>query len=182
MKILEYVNLSLPLAIASSYDAIWRDLNARLRAEGCNFLEAVILIALFFESRGTGGPATEVTPSRLAEVLGTSRGNVSHCLSRLERRRLIRRVLGERDARTYRLVPRPEGRRVACRLIRVLDEVEAIFEERIGRQGVLSAIEELRNVKRIYAESGSLTAPRKHRDQPAALTRISVPCNGDLRD
>ncbi len=149
LKIEEYVRLSLPLAVASSYDAIWRDLNSKLRAENCNFLQAVILIAIFFEPEGL------ITPSRLSAVLRTTRANVSHCLSHLEKRRLIQRTMSLEDARSYRLRLRPEGHTLGLRLIRILDELETLFEEKMGREGLRDAVGRFQAIESVYRQSRS---------------------------
>jgi DNA-binding MarR family transcriptional regulator len=153
MKIQEFTRRSLLLAIGSSYDTILRDLNTHLRKEDCSLLQALILISLFFESTATA-PASigAVTPSRLAETLRASRGNVSHSLSSLEKRGLIQRRLSEADARSYFLQLRPAGRKLACRLIRVIDELEGFFEARLGRDGVDGAIQSFARLAETYRE------------------------------
>lgn len=154
MRIEEYVKNSLPLAVAASYEAIWSDLNLRLREEKCSFLQALILIALFFESRE---PRESVTPSQLAGSLGASRGNVSHSLSLLERRRLLRRELSASDARSYRLSLLPEGKNLACRLVGVLDRVERLFEQAWSEKGaVLRTVAEVRSIGETYRAASRL--------------------------
>src|SRR5215210_7360580 len=121
MKIQQYINSSLILAIGSNYDTVWRDLNAQLKQEHCNLLQAVILISIFFEQ------SERVTPSELAAIFRTTRGNVSHCISHLERRGFLKRVLDQQDARSYRLVIRPEGKKTAVRLIKIIHDLENHF-------------------------------------------------------
>ena len=59
-------------------------LNAILREEGLTFFEALMLAAIFFEKKGG------IKPSDLAETFQTTRGNVSHCVSSLEAKGLVR--------------------------------------------------------------------------------------------
>ena len=54
-----------------------------LAADKLNFLEGLIVAALFFEAPGA------VKPSQLAETFGTTRGNISHCISSLEAKELL---------------------------------------------------------------------------------------------
>ena len=49
-----------------------------LAGDSLNFLEGMVLAAMFFEA------PRPVMPSQLAETFGTTRGNVSHCVSSLE--------------------------------------------------------------------------------------------------
>jgi DNA-binding MarR family transcriptional regulator len=144
MKIEKFIDGSLILAIGANYDTVWRDLNAKLKDENCNLLQAIILISLFFEQ------SEDVTPSTLASVLGTTRGNVSHCVSHLERNGYLRRALNDDDARSYRLIMKPEGKKVAVRLIKIIDGLESYFEERLGKQIVQSTISTMTSIRQAY--------------------------------
>ena len=59
-------------------------LNALLKAEGLTLSEAMVLTAIFLEKK-------RVRPSELAATFETTRGNVSHTISSLEAKRLVRR-------------------------------------------------------------------------------------------
>jgi DNA-binding MarR family transcriptional regulator len=144
MKIQKFVSGSLILAIGSNYDTVWRDLNEKLKEESCNLLQAIILIAIFFEQ------SEAVTPSDLADILGATRGNVSHCISHLERRGFLRRTLNEKDARSYNLVLKPAGKKTALRLIQVIDGLEDYFERQLGKQVVQSTIDSMNAVRAAY--------------------------------
>src|ERR1700754_1891158 len=105
-----------------------------LEADGLNFLEALILAALFFESRAA------VKPSQLAATFGTTRGNASHCISSLEGKGLVRRKIDPEDARAYHLALRPQGRKTAIRVIGALDKVQKEFEHRVGKESLRAAL------------------------------------------
>ena len=148
LKIQQYVSKSLIFAIGTSYDAIWRDFSKRLRKENCGFLHAVILISLVFEEdRGQA-----VTPSQLAQTFKTSRGNISHCISYLEKKQFLRRALDPQDARSYRLTLTPPGRRTAMRLVKVIDDLEGFFESKFGASEILSAVALISGFERAYRE------------------------------
>lgn len=99
-----------------------------------NFLEALILSTLFFESSGV------VKPSDLASTFGTTRGNVSHSVSSLEAKGLVQRRIHPGDARAYHLTLRPQGRRAAIRVIGALDRLQRRFEEEVGKGALDSAL------------------------------------------
>jgi DNA-binding MarR family transcriptional regulator len=101
-------------------------LNLVLREEGVTFFEALVLAAIFFEKKGG------IQPSQLAETFQTSRGNVSHCISSLEAKGLVKRRLDPDDARALRLVLEPAGRKRAVRVVGVLDRMQRHFEQSIG--------------------------------------------------
>ncbi len=144
MKIENYVQNSLLLAIGTSYDTIWRDLNLKLKKENCNLLQALILISLFFES------SDSVTPSQLAKIFHMTRGNVSHCISHLESRGWVKRHLDENDARSYRLILKSDGRKVATRLIKIIDEIETFFEDAFGKQSLRNTISAIWRIEQSY--------------------------------
>jgi DNA-binding MarR family transcriptional regulator len=116
---------------ARRFDALTTRL---LEADGLNFLEALILATLFFES-----PA-QVKPSQLAEVFGTTRGNVSHCISSMEAKGLVQRKIDPQDARAYHLALKPAGKRTAIRVIGALDKIQREFESEVGKDVLQSAL------------------------------------------
>jgi DNA-binding MarR family transcriptional regulator len=116
---------------ARRFDALTTRL---LEADDLNFLEALILATLFFES-----PAA-VKPSHLAETFGTTRGNVSHCISSLEAKGLVQRKIDPQDARAYHLTLKPQGRKTAIRVIGALDKVQRAFEHKVGKDALQSAL------------------------------------------
>src|ERR1700723_2500097 len=86
--------------IARRMDA---SLNLVLEHEEVTAFEALVLAAIFFEKRG------QIKPSALAEAFETTRSNVSHCISSLEARGLVRRKIDPADARAVQLMLRPRG-------------------------------------------------------------------------
>ncbi len=118
-------------------------LNLVLRDEGLTFFESLMLAAIFFEKKDG------VKPSYLAETFQTTRGNVSHCISSLEAKGLVRRRMDVEDARALRLVLLPAGRRRAARVAGILDRMQRHFEEKVGAEklevmlGQLHFVEEL---------------------------------------
>ena len=116
---------------ARRFDALTTRL---LEADDLNFLEALILATLFFES------PTAVKPSHLAETFGTTRGNVSHCISSLEAKGLVQRKIDPQDARAYHLTLKPQGRKTAVRVIGALDKVQRAFEHKVGKDALQSAL------------------------------------------
>lgn len=162
MQIKEYVGKSLLFAISANYDSVWRDFSARLRKEHCNFIEAMILIALFFESQNSNSDDAEgLRPAALAEAFGTTRANLSHGVTRLEKEGLLKRTLVDGDARGYKLVLKPEGRRVALRLISTVDELEGYFEKHLGAREVERTITHLSKVSSVYREFVNYSAGHK---------------------
>ena len=118
-------------------------LNTILRDEGLTFFESLVLAAIFFESK------SGIKPSALAETFQTTRGNISHCVSSLEAKGLVRRRIDPDDARAFQLVLQPTGKKRAVRVVGILDRMQRHFEETIGIEkletmlGQMSVVEQL---------------------------------------
>lgn len=111
-----------------------------LAGDGLSFLEGLTLAALFFEAPKL------VKPSQLAETFGTTRGNVSHCLSSLEAKGHLQRRIDPEDARAYQITLKPHGKRCALRVIAAFDRLQREFESEIGKAALsemLKAIQKL---------------------------------------
>src|ERR1700742_4048212 len=98
-----------------------------LAEDRLSFLEGLILAAMFFEAPRL------VKPSQLAETFSTTRGNVSHCISSLEAKRLLQRKIDPDDARAYLLMLRPQGKKCAMRVIGAFDKLQRTFEQELGK-------------------------------------------------
>lgn len=113
-----------------------------LLEDGLGFLEGLTLAAVFFEAPKT------IKPSQLAEAFGTTRGNVSHCVSSLEAKGLLQRKIDPEDARAYQLALKLQGKRCAVRVIAALDKLQRQFETEVGK---LALADMLRNLKKLEA-------------------------------
>ena len=112
-----------------------------LRDDGLSFLEGLTLAAVFFEAPKT------IKPSQLAEAFGTTRGNVSHCVSSLEAKGLMQRRIDPEDARAYQLALKPQGKRCAMRVIAALDKLQREFEAEIGKAALGEMLRTLRKLE-----------------------------------
>jgi len=118
-------------------------LNLILREEGLTFFEALMLAAIFFEKKGG------VKPSDLAGTFQTTRGNVSHCISSLEAKGLVKRRIDPVDARAFQLLLQPAGRKQAVRVVGILDRMQTVFEKTIGVGQLEAMLGEMRGVEEL---------------------------------
>jgi DNA-binding MarR family transcriptional regulator len=118
-----------------------------LEVDNLNFLEALILSALFFES------SRAVKPSELADVFGTTRGNVSHSVSSLEAKGLVQRKIDAEDARAYQLALKPQGKKAAIRVIGALDKLQRDFENEVGKDPLQSALRVIRSLGKVQPQA-----------------------------
>jgi DNA-binding MarR family transcriptional regulator len=117
-----------------------------LAEDGLGFLEGLILAAMFFEAPRL------VKPSQLAETFGTTRGNVSHCVSSLEGKGLLQRKIDPEDARAYLLLLKPQGKKCAMRVIGAFDKLQKEFEDEIGKTALGEMLKSLRRLEALFAE------------------------------
>lgn len=120
--------------------------------DNLGFLEGLVLAALFFETEKA------VKPSQLAETFGTTRGNVSHCISSLEAKGLLLRKIDPSDARAYLLTLKPQGRRCAVRVIGAFDKLQRELEQELGKPALADMLKSLRKLEALCVEKQS--APR----------------------
>jgi DNA-binding MarR family transcriptional regulator len=112
-----------------------------LAEDKLSFLEGLTLAALFFEAPKL------VKPSQLAETFGTTRGNVSHCISSLEAKGHLQRKIDPEDARAYQLSLKPQGKRCALRVIAALDRLQKEFEREIGKADLSEMLKSIRKLE-----------------------------------
>lgn len=112
-----------------------------LEDDDLGFLEGLVLAALFFEAPRL------VKPSQLAETFGTTRGNVSHCISSLEGKGLLQRKIDPDDARAYQLTLKTQGKKCALRVIAAFDKLQKEFENEIGKSALAEMLKSLRKLE-----------------------------------
>lgn len=112
-----------------------------LSADNLSFLEGLVLTALFFEA------PRPVKPSLLADTFGTTRGNISHCVSSLEAKGLLQRRIDQDDARAYLLTLKPQGKRCAMRVISSFDRLQKEFEDTVGKTALSQMLTSLRKLE-----------------------------------
>ena len=141
MRIYAFLQES-PMFTVSRAARRFEALGARaLAGDDLGFLEGLVLAALFFEAPRL------VKPSQLAETFGTTRGNVSHCISSLEAKGLLQRKIDPEDARAYQLALKPQGKRCAVRVIAILDKLQNEFESEIGKPALNEMLTALRKLE-----------------------------------
>ena len=116
-----------------------------LASDGLGFLEGLVLAAMFFEA------PRSVKPSQLAETFGTTRGNVSHCISSLEAMGFLLRKIDQEDARAYQLTLKPQGKKCALSVIGAFDRLQKEFEREIGKTALSDMLKAIRKLEALFA-------------------------------
>lgn len=136
MRIESFLKESPVFQLSHSTRRIEGLLNRILRDEELTFFEALVLAAIFLEKKG-------VKPSDLAATFHMTRGNISHCVSSLEAKALVRRRINPEDARALQIVLLPAGRKRAARVAGILDRMQGHFEGMLTTAGLESLKREL---------------------------------------
>lgn len=120
-------------------------LNAALKQEELTFSESLMLAAIFLEKK-------RVRPSELARTFETTRGNISHAVSSLEAKRLVRRRIDPDDARGFLLDLEPAGRRKAARVAGILDRMQSGIEREIGAAKLEATLRQIDAVEKLCGQ------------------------------
>lgn len=118
-----------------------RQLARAIAGHNMNVSGALVLVSILLEEPG------KVTPSALAEALSMTRGNISHAIAALEASGLVTRRLDPEDARAHHLVLKPEGKKMAMQVVRVLHRMQTSFEKRVGPAQIRSFIRLLKELQ-----------------------------------
>jgi len=141
MRINAFLNESPMFAVSRAARRFEALAGRALKADDLSFLEGLTLAALFFEA------PRPVKPSHLAETFGTTRGNVSHCVSSLEGKGLLQRKIDPEDARVFLLTLKPQGKRAALRVIGAFDRLQKEFEGEIGKMALAEMLRAIRKLE-----------------------------------
>ncbi len=155
MRIETFLRQSPLFAVRRASRAFDRDLARILQTREITFQEALVLVSLLFEE------PKAIKPSELAETLSTTRGNVSHCVSSLEAKGLVRRRIDPADARAFHVLLKPAGRSQAMRVVRILDRLQKDFERQIRASDLDTALSVIQKLEQICAA----LADSAHREQ-----------------
>jgi len=128
-------------------------LNLILAGEGLTVVESLLLAAIFFEKRGA------IKPSQLAKTFETTKSNISHSISSLEAKELVQRRIDPDDARAFRLVLLPRGKRQAVRVVGILDRLQRHFEAELGSAELHSMLERMAGLEAICARLATQRGP-----------------------
>jgi DNA-binding MarR family transcriptional regulator len=143
VRIEAFLSQSPLFAVSRAAQRLDSHLTRILHSGELSFFGALLLVAIFFEE------PRAIKPSRLAETFSTSRGNVSHCISGLEAKGLVKRRIDPEDARGFHVTLRPQGKALAMRLIRTFDQLQKEFERDIGTSDLQAALAVIRKVERV---------------------------------
>lgn len=134
MQIDRYLRESPVCTLERVHRHVLGEVNQALEPFGVNFMQGLLLIAIYSEKRG-------VNPSELGETFGLSRVVVSQCLARLSELGFIVRTLDLRDARRTNITIQPKERAQIQKMMNVFHRIQDRFERLLG-VGAVRAIQD----------------------------------------
>ena len=141
MKIKKYLKDSPIFSILDLHQSLLQTSNPLLKKEGLSFMQSLVLITILLEGK------SETTPGQLCKALNVSKAGISHIISNLESKGLLKRTVKEEDARSLMLHLTQPGIRKANKLVKILDLFEKGLEEDLGIQRLslfLSGLEDFK--------------------------------------
>jgi len=141
VKIKKYLKDSPIISIFDLHQSLLQTSTPLLKKEGLSFMQSLVLITILLEGK------SDITPSHLCQALTFSKAGLSHILSHLESKGLLKRTVKEDDARSLILHLTQSGIRKANKLVKILDIFEKEIEEDLGAQRLsllLSGLEDFK--------------------------------------
>nr|BDT27116.1 MarR family winged helix-turn-helix transcriptional regulator [Bacteriovorax sp. HI3] len=117
-KLDKFITESATISLISNGMRLQKELNLALKDFGLNLNQSLILLAIFFE------PEKTIRFNELSEIIPTTKGNISHCTSFLEEKKLITRQLVDNDLRGYSYSLTAKGSKLSLSLIKFFDGIE----------------------------------------------------------
>lgn len=131
MQIERYIRESPVCTLERVHRHVLSEVNGALEPFGVNFVQGLVLIAIYSEKRS-------INPSELSRTFGLSRVMVSQCLARLDELGYITRTLDSDDARRTNITIQSKERAQIQRMMNVFHRIQDRYEKLLGISTVQS--------------------------------------------
>ena len=119
LKLEKFVNESATISLIFNGLRAQKELNASLSKFDLTLNHALIMLSIFFE------PEKTIRSSDLTNLIPTTKGNISHCTSSLEQKKLILRKIIPNDLRGFEFSLSAKGQKQCILLIKFFDNIES---------------------------------------------------------
>jgi len=144
MKIEKFLNSSPTFAAIFAAQFISKQISLKLKDHELTYLQALVLVAIFFE------PSQEARPHTLAKSLRMTKGNVSHCISHLQAAGLIQYDSLRNDKRGSIVRLTTRGKAMVAKLIKYFDEMQRKTEDLLSVSGTKKMMADIEKLESIY--------------------------------
>ncbi len=117
-KLEKFIKESAVISIVTNGVRLQKELNHGLSEFGLNLNHALILLAIFFE------PEKCIRANVLSTIIPSTKGNISHCTSFLEERKLINRKNVTGDLRGFEFHLSSKALKLCPELVRFFNQIE----------------------------------------------------------
>lgn len=144
MRIEKFLKSSPTCAAIFTAQFISKRISIKLKSFGLTYLQALVLVAIFFE------PSQEARPNGLATTLRMTKGNVSHCISFLQAAGLIQYNSIKNDKRGSAVNLTARGKSLVVKLIKYFDEMQSKTEDSFSVAGTKKMMTDFEKLERLY--------------------------------
>lgn len=144
MKIEQFLKSSPTFAAIFAAQFISKQISLKLKDYELTYLQALVLVAIFFE------PSQEARPLTLAKSLRMTKGNVSHSISHLQAVGLIQYDSLRNDKRGSVVRLNVRGKTLVTKLIKYFDEMQRKTEDAFSVSGTKKMMAGLEQLEELY--------------------------------
>jgi len=144
MKIKKFVHESPLVGIMAAQLQLNRVLVEKFSAIDLSYLEAMVLVTIFFEGN------RKIGPSEIARSLFYPLPRVSTAISQLHNNGLITRALLDEDSRKYSIILSAKGRHKASKAVGIFDSLQISVEESLGMSSSTQLNQGLLKLRRLW--------------------------------
>lgn len=128
LKLEKFVNESPTISLITNGLRLQKKLNSGLSEYELTLNQALILLSIFFE------PEKVIRSSELQSLIPSTKGNISHCTSHLEHKKLITRKMLPDDLRGFEFHLSSKGQKLCLSLIKYFDDIENASDKQFSAQ------------------------------------------------
>lgn len=144
MKIEKFLSQNPSFQVVVAGNSIFNSVTADLKDLGLSMMEALVLVAIFFEKEKVA------RPTQIKEAFGISKANISHCIRSLEKKKLIKRAMHESDARGYVLSLSVKGHQTCTSVVSYFDKLQNRLERNIDGKALEIFGKTLKSVQSLH--------------------------------
>lgn len=140
LKLKKFINESATISLIFNGLRLQKELNTALSEYDLTLNHALIMLSIFFE------PDKTIRSHELTGLIPTTKGNISHCTSSLEQKKLISRKIIPNDLRGFEFSLTAKGQKQCISLIKFFDSIEANCDQKYSAERLRDFIEVSQNI------------------------------------
>jgi DNA-binding MarR family transcriptional regulator len=135
LKLEKFINESATISLIFNGLRLQKELNSSLKEYDLTLNHALIMLSIFFE------PEKTIRSNEIVALIPMTKGNISHCTSSLEQKKLVSRKVIPNDLRGFEFSLTAKGQKQCISLIKLFDKVESECDKKFSAQKLKDFIE-----------------------------------------